>query len=421
MRMILVVLAVLFVTTAWGNETDGTASCSQEPSAGAVVNAAVQGASVTSETSRAEWMSGRFGVMVHWLFPNGGTKPDPRMMGENAFGHSTRYVDEPVDAFDLEGFLADVDRSGAQWVIFTVGQNRCAWASPNAVINRRIGKGFCSKRDLVLEMGQALHARGKRLIAYLPMDCMHPTLQGPFAWIRDDSPDWKEDAYGREEYLRRWAEVIREWSVRWGRFCDGWFFDGTHHGRFPTGVDGEIVRAAVAAGNPDAAISFNFGVPLRMKAGEAPKGLLQYAGSDYLACEIGAIYRSKVLISLPKDPEELWMPKSKTIPGTTCLYHSLFPIDGFWGGFNPYPPKGSWLRAEFHETRPEMCDQAALTRMREAGEWPAPVYAEEQLGRFLRDFTSVGGGVTLNVGINERGRLNPKSVKLLERICATQQ
>ena len=74
-------------------------------------------------------------------------------------GPYIRDLNRAVDAFDLDRFLQDFQRTGADWLIFTIGQNTSYYASPNATLDRLAGPGHCSQRDLVFEIAQRLRKR----------------------------------------------------------------------------------------------------------------------------------------------------------------------------------------------------------------------------------------------------------------------
>src|SRR5688572_2633232 len=95
---------------------------------------------------RAKWMSGRAGIMVHWIAPG----PWPEI------GERISDLDRAVDAFNLPRFLDQVDQMNPEWVVFTLGQNTGYYASPNATLDALAGPGHASKRDLALEMATAL-------------------------------------------------------------------------------------------------------------------------------------------------------------------------------------------------------------------------------------------------------------------------
>ena len=192
---------------------------------------------------RVDWMPrGSFGVMVHWLAPGPAR--------EN--GEYIHDLNQAVDGFDVERFVQDFRGTGADWLIFTIGQNTSYYASPNAVLDRLAGPGHCSKRDLVLEIAQRLHKIGKRFIAYLPSEVNAPQdLHAPFAWNPKD----------QSEFQRRYTQFIREYSVRLGKNLDGWWFDGCYTWDvFPNRTyNWPLWFDAARAGNPDAAVAFNDG------------------------------------------------------------------------------------------------------------------------------------------------------------------
>ena len=80
-----------------------------------------------SMIDRTAWMSeGTFGLMVHWLAPG----PQPE------FGDHVEDNDRAVDAFDLDRFIDEFVSTGADWLMFTIGQNKGYYASPNSVLDR---------------------------------------------------------------------------------------------------------------------------------------------------------------------------------------------------------------------------------------------------------------------------------------------
>jgi hypothetical protein len=287
---------------------------------------------------------GSFGIMVHWLAPGPGREK----------GEYVRDLNRAVDGFDLERFIRDFQATGADWLIFTIGQNTSYYASPNPVLDRLAGPGHCSKRDLVLEIAQRLHKSGKRFIAYLPSEVNAPTgLHKPFAWNPKD----------QSEFQRRYTSFIREYAVRYGKNLDGWWFDGCYTWDvFPNRTyNWPLWFDAARAGNPDAAVAFNDGV-----GHTKPVTPLQ----DYLSGEA----------------DRLYPPKSGFAEGTTCQWHTLVPIDCEWiyGGPGPMPP---------------------------------PKYTDADLFRFVKRCKAVKGAVTLNVGIYQEGKMAPASVSQLSRLA----
>lgn len=336
---------------------------------------AMFGSTASADTLRADWMAGKRGMMVHWLFGEPGR------------------IDYYVNAFDINKFMADFDATKSDYLIFTVGQNAGVYASPNAKITEYAGAGHCPTRDLVGEIAAAVHARGKKFIAYLPCELnANTTLHEGFGWPAAGS------GKNMSTFQSRWLEVITEWATRWGSNLDGWWIDGytNQGGHWPdamSGADEALWAAALRAGNSNAVITFNPGL-----AAKTPR-----AGtvlSDYLAGEINS-------------PSALngWTLK-EFADDATCRTHFLMPIDGFWGGYwswdlaggaNPYSGRG-------------LPNQQTMDRLSYVGQFPDPVVSESELSAMISGVFAVHGAVTINIGVNASGTLNPASVALLAKM-----
>ena len=63
--------------------------------------------------NRAAWMArSSFGVMTHYLVSPQG----------NSLAEKTADLNRTVDAFDVEGYVKQIDETQADWVIFTLCQ-----------------------------------------------------------------------------------------------------------------------------------------------------------------------------------------------------------------------------------------------------------------------------------------------------------
>lgn len=153
--------------------------------------------------NRAAWMAeGSYGVMVHYLITPAGETPDAK----------TAEFNRVVDGFDLDGFMAQFEQTGADWLIFTIGQNTGYYCSPNPVLDKR-APGHTSRRDLVLELGQRLEALNKHFIVYLPVETTTPPeeVREAFAWNPAD----------QTEFFKRYLAFIRAYSEKLGKLHDG--------------------------------------------------------------------------------------------------------------------------------------------------------------------------------------------------------
>ncbi|MBQ7258112.1 MAG: discoidin domain-containing protein [Abditibacteriota bacterium] len=307
---------------------------------------------------RAEWMSGKYGMMTHFL-------PQPKGETEEAKIEDFNNI---VNGFDLKLYMKQFDQSGAEYLIFTVGQGSTFWNSPNSVIDK-IKPGHCSKRDLMLEIAKEVKKRKKGFIFYIPCDCK-----------------WCDDGSG---YYSTWAKVCEEYSKRLGKLCDGWWVDGCIPMELNT-PEGEKLANAMRAGNPKSALAFSDA----SFAGDSMKTTIKW--NDYFPGEVHVVedgyIRHDVLfpsvnpyldedghVRNRNDAPKFFVPEEKYIDGV--LLQALIPMDLT---FNP----------------------AVLT------EWVP--YPEKDVIALAHSFTDVGGAITFNVPFeNYTGKIKEESLKKL--------
>jgi hypothetical protein len=332
--------------------------------------------------SRAAWMGqGKFGVMVHWLAAR-----TPQQ-----YKHEIKDHNEAVNRFDLAGFLESFRRSGADWLIFTIGQNTGYYASPNAVLDRLAGPGYASERDLVLEIARGVKKLGKRFIAYIPAHAgFIPEAKKAFDWREETDPQV-------EESLRRYTEFIEEYASRYGTLLDGWWFDGVYrnhpmHRNLP--VYSRQWLDAARAGNPERAVALN-------DASFCDGHTLPVVDDqDFLSGETEFLLQGKARFK--RGMETVTPATHQPQPPAHCLWHCLVPIDVMWEtGINfaewQNPPI-AWLPPKPHQIED-------------------PLYTVDELATVVRDFQAVGGGVTFNVGIFQEGIVGPKTVDRLAELA----
>ncbi|MBM4144148.1 MAG: hypothetical protein FJ225_11240 [Lentisphaerae bacterium] len=346
--------------------------------------------------SRASWMRrGKFGVMVHWCVP----KTPPQ------FGKRITDINKATDRFDLDRFIKDFRRTKADWLIFTIGQ-LTGFASPNSAMDRLVGPGHCTRRDLVLEVAQAVKRLGKRFIAYMPT--MLSGKKFPCGPVR----------LSEREFHRQFSAVIEEYALRFGRNLDGWWFDG---GSVDPEFHGALVSRlrAARAGNPAAAVTFNngslclgFSQPLipdqDYLSGESEfllKGKIRYGrGTDVLTLLPAGASRKPAMGRAVTDCIGYVSTFPLPPPPATCLWHALIPIDAMWEHRIPF--NYDWQKSPFPWVAPK------------PHQMEKPLYTVADLETVVREFKAVGGGVTFNAGIFQEGGLGPDTVSRLAQLAA---
>ena len=167
-----------------------------------------------------------------------------------------------VGKVDVERLAAQLDSIGAKYFILTLGQNSGYFNAPNAAYDRVTGYRAgerCSKRDLPEDLWRALHARGIRLMLYLPCQTPNEDRRAQKAF---GLPEGRKDQPIDLVFAARWAAVIQEWADRYGDRVSGWWFDGGYN---QVGFSESIAQkyaAAVKHGNPHGIVTFNPGVSL---------------------------------------------------------------------------------------------------------------------------------------------------------------
>jgi alpha-L-fucosidase len=267
----------------------------------------------------------KYGVFMHFL------PGDP-----NTFAQ--------VEQFDARALAAQLEQAGAKYLVLTLGQNSGYYNSPNAVYERYTGYvpgERCSKRDLPLDLYRVLQPRGIRLMLYLPCQVPNQDAGAQKAFgLREGKQDQPLDL----TFANKWAEVIYEWSSRYGDKVAGWWFDGGYqHIHFNEAI-AAIYARAVKRGHPKAIVTFNPGVRL-----------IHYTqAEDYTAGELNEPFKE--------------LPSSRWFEGSQ--WHALTFLGSQWGQRN--------------------------TR-----------YTDQQWADWVRAVTAKGGVVTLDLGPNYDPKAGP--------------
>lgn len=304
--------------------------------------------------NRAAWMAqGSFGVMTHYLIAPKGDTPQAR----------TADLNQIVDNFDLDAFMVQFEATGADWLIFTLGQGTGYLSSNNNFIDN-LEPGLTPHRDLLAEIGQELHQRGKRMIVYFPG-----------AHTAADPNVKRLLGLGTAGFAERHNAFLRQTSLALGKNCDGWWFDSC-------GPQDEAAwrkeMEASQAGNPDSVIAFS-GAEFCASGGNVkPVCPIE----DYHAGEIHLLEDGKIRSDFIYPPGEgilvdaacklrkagqetkFYLPDSQFIDNVQ--WHCLLPIDLT---FNPAIPN-------------QYCH-----------------YTDKELIQFVDAVKAVGGAITINVPI----------------------
>jgi hypothetical protein len=169
-----------------------------------------------------------------------------------------------VDFFSTDKFLGAVERSGADYVIFTLTHALQMFPCPHPFVDS-ILPGRTAERDLIGEIAQGLNKLDKRLIVYYNHSCNN-----------GDDPAW-ERAIGyhdpEKSFLVKNICTIVNWlGERYGPLIQGWWFDSCYsldprgpHNSVTTDMRGfqfpwEQLTIAAKAGYRNRLVTYNAGI-----------------------------------------------------------------------------------------------------------------------------------------------------------------
>ncbi len=250
--------------------------------------------------ANTDWLkNARYGVFMHFL------PGDPTGLAL-------------VEKFDVEALAQQLDAMGAKYFVITLGQNAGYFISPNSTYDKLTGYApgeRCSTRDLPLDLYRALKPKGIRLMLYLPCQTPNQDAQAQKAFgLRPGPADQPIDG----AFADKWAEVIQEWSDRYGEQVAGWWFDGGYeHVRFNETI-AQVYSKAVKHGNPHAIVTFNPGVKV-----------MHYAeAEDYTAGELNEPFQT--------------IPASRWLEGSQ--WHALTYLGSNWSQRDTRYPTEKWVK-----------------------------------------------------------------------------
>jgi len=170
----------------------------------------------------------KYGLFFHFIAPEDGSCTPQKW---NAL----------VDAVDVEKFADQVKETGAGYVVLTISQNTMYSCAPNPVLEElwelEPGK-YISKRDLPMDVYNALHKRGIEFMLYIAADEQY-NLPRPKSFTKET------------DRFKNFLEVAKWYSNHYGKRCRGWWVDGLNESF--SGYR-SLFHEALKSGNPDAII-----------------------------------------------------------------------------------------------------------------------------------------------------------------------
>jgi len=272
-----------------------------------------------------------------------------------------------VNSFDVHQLAKTLHEMGAGYYFITIMQGTRFLLAPNATYDSLFGAKpgeICAERDLVLDLYEALEPYGIDLYLYYTGDGPHLERQyGEKMGIQYE----KQTCNGElltDEFVRKWADVLREYSIRYGSKVKGWWLDGMYNYFGYHNEKMALYYDAVKAGNPDAITAFNNGT------GEA--AISKWYEKEEFLCGEALDFET--------------IPKSRFVDGAQS--HMLAPLGienaGDWAG-------ARWAKPGARRDHAYMKD-------------------------FIDRYHAAGGVVTVDIRIESDGRLDPAQIAALTGI-----
>jgi hypothetical protein len=305
--------------------------------------------------ANTDWLAKcRYGIGVHWT-----AETVPRVGQPLPF-------QKAVEAFDVKRFIDALVYAGADYLLFTATHALQMLPAPNPTIDEILTGRTC-KRDLLMELGDGLAARGKHLLVYYNHSCNG-----------NDDPEWRKavgyDGQDKNVLAKNLTAIVGWMGERYKDKIKAWWFDSPYsldsrgpHNSVSTDMTGfqfpwERFTVAAKRGYPSRLVTYNSGIA---------ETFLYTTHQDYWSGE---------LVDLKTPAKARYLNNGLQWFGWTCL------------------------------------EDRAWAHYRSNTEIPKPLYSDEEVIAYVRTCNSHQAPMTFNVGIYQDGTMAPASVEQLHRV-----
>ena len=214
------------------------------------------------------WMiEGKYGIFMHYQYRillNYSVKTDPMLpdLSQMTAEEWNRFV----DGFDVEGFADQMAEAKMSWVIFCMDDHFFAWpCAPNKAFSEYTGYApgeQCSRRDLIMDLADALNSRGVKLICYFAGLNGYMGEPQVSEGLSDgiDRGFYNGKMPPSAESRKRRLAILKEYADRYKDKIAGWWFDSIKLDSYnDEPYDWWKINSIVRTVNPRAVIAFSYG------------------------------------------------------------------------------------------------------------------------------------------------------------------
>jgi hypothetical protein len=171
-----------------------------------------------------------------------------------------------VNGFDVKGFANQMAEGKVGWVMFCLDDHYFAWpCAPNKAFSEFTGYApgeKCSRRDLIMDLADALNAKGVRLICYFAGLNGYMKELKVSAGLADGTArgTYNDKSPPSPQSRQRRLAVLKEYADRYKDKIAGWWFDGMGPQAYQSPPDDWwTIHSVVHSPNCKAVIAFSFG------------------------------------------------------------------------------------------------------------------------------------------------------------------
>lgn len=327
---------------------------------------------MTNEKSLEHFRGKKWGIFHHFLG-----------------GHDGAAWNDRVNRVDVDLWAKQLHELGCGFFGITMMQVTQCMIAPNQTYNEITGYKTgeaCAKRDLVLDLSEALSKYDIDLMLYYTGDgpCRDKSGRASRAFgFTTNQPEcingkWtalvKDPEYIPESFVDKWSAVLAEYAQRYGDKVFAWWIDGCTSELYEESTRIQYLekyKNAIKSGNPDALVTFNAGF---CNTGHRPPCILD----DFTSGETG---------------ELLPVPTSPYVDGAQWFE---FLCNGFWWDSGDRST-GIWVGSK---------DQRTGVR-----------YTPEQLRDHVKAVNENGGIVMFDTQFVNDREIHPLQYECMSKLC----
>lgn len=163
-------------------------------------------------------------------------------------------VKKRILLFDVNKFSDTVKKTGADYVVFTLGQNKGVYLFESAHFKKICPEKIDVGNDFLDSLVNELTSNGIKVLFYIPFRAPKNDK-----YIFDCLGDRHERLPTTTVFINNWSEIIAEVSERYGDKLSGWWLDGAYNVTEIDDVYWEKLCSALNKKSIDRYVAFNPG------------------------------------------------------------------------------------------------------------------------------------------------------------------